>query len=454
MKNLVLITVDCLRYDAIRSDLTPNIEDLANGLFFESAYSVASWTAPSFIGILTSTYPLMYNGELTVKSPRISIAQVLKQKGYLTAGFTFHPYLSKIYGYNRGFDDYFDDFGALDQEKKYKLANRLQKLGLRFLVFEKLRKRLSYLNYIYYMRYRLKHDFKFYLPGNKVNRRVMDWVDEKKQNPFFIWIHYMDVHFPYLPSGEDCADKEEAIRLNIEREKWFRGSKDVDATDLEKLKDLYMAKVRDVDRYIGELIRSFKERGLYDDTIFVLTADHGEEFFEHGEFHHEFKLYDELIHVPLLMFGNGIKGKKIEKTVSSVDLAPTLIDLLGMKKPKEWVGENMLLKENGIAISEEGQEYRGDSRRDDGGFRMNLTAKKVSLIHGGWKYIYNEHGMDEFYNLIKDPMEGENMIDEEGKMAEKFLEKVGKHLKEISFNGMDGVDVRKTIGKLKHQGRM
>jgi len=110
MKNVILLTVDCLRYDALSEKNTPNIMKFArNGWFFKRAYSIGCWTTPSLIGLMTSTYPFMYEGQLKIKSPRKNLAKTLNENGYTTGGFTFHPYLSRIYGYDMGFDDYFDD---------------------------------------------------------------------------------------------------------------------------------------------------------------------------------------------------------------------------------------------------------------------------------------------------------------------------------------------------------
>ncbi|KPU63854.1 hypothetical protein EP1X_01250 [Thermococcus sp. EP1] len=439
MKNLVLITVDCLRYDALSPETAPNIMQLAEkGLFFERAYSLGCWTAPSLVGLLTSSYPLMYNGELVIKYPRVSIAQILHKNGYSTAGFTFHPYLSKQFGYHKGFDAYFDDIDEISNEHAIINRSRWEQLAIIATKMKKARllrpiySHLANRIYLHSLKHKLSEDFKFYVSGSQINELVIDWIKSHKE-PFFVWIHYLDTHFPYIP--EEDWDKREIIELNIERERWFRLNKPVNPEKLERLKQLYLTKVSDADRYIGNLIREFKKMGLYKDTVFVITADHGEEFYEHGGFHHDLKLYEELIHVPLIIFGDRIRSRKIKRVVSHIDLAPTLLDFLDIKKPLEWIGANMLLKKDSVAIIEEGQKERGDARQGSI-FKLNLNAKKIAIVKGDWKYIYSKTQEEELYNLREDPREQKNLITSKNREYRHVLENMRKvlryHLEMIS----------------------
>jgi arylsulfatase A-like enzyme len=254
------------------------------------------------------------------------------------------------------------------------------------------------------------------MPGNELNNHFIEWIKDKN-DPYFCWLHYLDTHFPYI---SDSLKKDEMIRLNLQRQKWFLQNKNVNLDDLDKVKNLYIKKVHDVDSYIGELVDNLKKINKYDNTIFIITADHGEELYEHGSFHHDLKLYEELIHVPLIISGKGIKRHTIDKVVSHIDLAPTLLDILEIKKPKLWIGDNLLLNTKNIAISEEGQKTRGDARLSLN-FKLNLDAKKVAIIWDKWKYIYSEGNGEELYDLSVDEGEKENLLKEDEEQTKEVI---------------------------------
>lgn len=428
MKNVILLTIDCLRKDVVNKHLTPFLWEISKrGVVFENCFSVGSWTMPSFKAILTSTYPLMPNGKLTLEPHQKSIAKVLKKKGFKTAGFVFHPCLHRLMGYNAGFDDYFDEFEESGRE-----ANRLLKksadLMFRFIKNEKILKKTGYYYSLYALRRNFRTGYKFCLPAKEINRRVINMLKRSKKTPFFCWIHYLDAHFPYLPEKSKFS-KKEVWRLNILREKWYRGGKKVERKDLAKLKQLYHEKVREMDNALRELFEGLAEEKLIEDTIIVITSDHGEEFFGHGEFAHGFNLYDELIHVPLIIFDPALKGRKVIRIVSQIDLAPTILDLVSIKSPSIWVGKSLFDQENrkGYVISEEGQRVREEAMRNN--FNFNLRYKKIAIRTKKMKYIYNQAAQDELYDLSSDRQEKRNIISHG--VPKKFKKILEKHLKRL-----------------------
>ncbi len=464
MKNLLLITIDCLRHDAVNETTTPEIMNLSkNGLFFKRAYSLGSWTAPSITGMLTSTYPLMYGGLLRIKYPRISLAQVLKNAGYSTGGFVFHPYLSKYYGYSKGFDTYLDSIENFTHEDKvsHPTPVTMRKQRLKSLVTSmktiikrnKLTKKFAIRMHLRNLANKIRSGYMFYLPADRINEILLSWIDQVNE-PFFAWVHYLDTHFPYLPKSWDI---DEIIRLNILREKTAKLGGKISPEDLDAIKKLYLDKVKEMDQHVSKLIKELdKKRGLLKDTIIVITADHGEEFYEHGGFHHEVKLYEELIHVPLIILGGGIKGKIINKVVSHIDLGPTILDLLEIKKPKEWIGKNLLLSNDEIAISEEGQEKHGDANVGSD-FRLNLKTKKIAIVWRTWKYIYSEKtGTEELYDLSTDPNERNNLVGTGAADIENVLEVLRTILRnhlELLEDSHKRATISKSIANLKSKLR-
>lgn len=421
MKNLVLITIDCLRFDAVSKEYTPFIWNLRKkGLLFTRAYSLGSWTTSSLTGLLTSTYPLMYNGDLGIKYPRVSIVEVLKTAGYLTLGFTFHPYLDKVYGFGKGFDVYYDSVDDIRSAIHQKTKNsRGRKLSTKLISgLARTIGKVPGINTVareiyYYKQFRslyknlLNNNVSFRLEGDKINEIAKQEIANVNiDRPLFLWIHYLDTHFPYLPKTQNIT-REKIASLNVDRDKWHKLGKKPNLRSLEDLKMIYLLAASDVDRYVEDIIEYFKTLGIYRDTIFIITADHGEEFYEHGGFHHEIKLYEELIHVPLFIFGAGLRSKEINNVVSHLDVFPTVLDIMGIKRPKEWIGENMLIKKRKFVFSEEGQKYPGEAFKGNR-IKLNIKSARVAVIGREWKYIRGDN-MEELYNLISDPRENTNM---------------------------------------------
>ena len=428
MKNIVLITIDCLRYDSFNTH-APNLMKYGKqGWFFKRAYSLGSWTTPSLLGLLTSTYPLMYNGKLAIEYPRISIVDILKSQGYSTLGFTFHPYLSSLYKFNKGFDIYYDSLikkSKLEEKNDYSLFKEIIK---KVIYSDKTPKYFKNYAWLIMLHRKLKKGNLPYLRGEQVNNMVKEHLDGVSE-PFFLWIHYLDTHFPYVPRSNKISS-EEIVNLNEERERWFKLNKRVDYDKLLKLKNLYLLTIKDVDNHVKEIVEYFKRKNFYKNTIFIITADHGEEFYEHGGFHHEIKLYEELIHVPLIMFGNGLKPKIIEKVVSHIGVFPTILDILGLKSPAEFIGKNMILNDSNLSFVEEGQKYHGDAFKGNL-IKLDLNSAKIAIIYKNWKYIRGDDSL-EIYNLQDDPLEKNNLITHKDKYRDilrTFNKLYAEHIK-------------------------
>ncbi|HDN81131.1 MAG TPA: hypothetical protein ENG41_00185, partial [Methanomicrobia archaeon] len=312
MKNVVLLTVDCLRADHMscygyKRETTPFIDRLAKkSLFFKNAFSNGPNTRHSVPSFLSSTYPLLFLQEINggkFHIGRRSVAEILKNNGYATAAVHSNPYISKFYGYDRGFD-YFNDFllGQVEDEIK---ESRLKK------IFREVVKGLKAITL-----HKLPHE-----DGKRINYEGLRWL-ENVDEPFFLWLHYMDVHMPYVPPNQFL--EEIGVKKYSHIKKVWMGKKIDDIKMRDKIKDeeimdyinLYDGCVRYTDSLLKEIVSKIEKR--YPDTIFIITADHGEEFREHGDLSHLEKLYDELLHIPLLFYGKGIDDRIIEKPVSLI----------------------------------------------------------------------------------------------------------------------------------------
>lgn len=436
-RNIVLITIDSLRADHLgcygyKQKTSPNIDKLAkNGVLFSKCISNSPTTLTSFRTILTSTYPTMYNDRYLSKK-RTTIAEVLQKKGLHTAGFHSNPFLSKYYGYDRGFDVFYDSvfFNQLISEDK--LKGKVE----------------SILNWMRYAFFTLTcHAFGTpHESIDKINRKVLYWLDEN-QRDFFLWVHYMDVHYPYISPKKylkqfTSIKKSKALKLNI---KLVKNPDDLKESEIEQLISLYDAGIKYVDEGIKKIVEKLEEKGIIDDTLLIITADHGDEFFDHGGFGHSmttaygdkfFKplfggggdtvsafgtrfgyppnLYDELLHVPLIFYSpNILKSLVIDTQVQLLDIPPTLADAAKMDKITDFLGQSVLPLIN----NEKSYENKGVISENVG----VKSAIKRSYRTEKWKLIVNEDKKCELYNLQKDPKEQKNIASDNPKKLEELI---------------------------------
>lgn len=436
-KNVVLITIDSLRADHVscfgyHRKTTPNIDRFAKkGVLFTQAFANGPGTPQSFISILTSTYPLMFNGwkgRLSIQ--RKTIAQVLKRHGYATAAFHSNPYLSSYFNYNRGFD-LFEDFLHESSEKassdisiKYMVGKlmTLRKIW-RNLPRAKILEKLPPLREAY-VRYKLQSELP-YRKAEIINRKAFSWLSRNKEN-FFIWLHYMDVHSPYRPPKKflPCSSIYCKALIPISSDLLFDFSKDEIYEIVEGRKILYDGEIRYIDYFIGQLFRKIKEIGVWADTFVILTADHGDEFMEHGDFGHHHKLYDEILHVPLIISGPGIKeGHRINDPVGLIDISPTILDLLGINDiPESFMGKSLVPFLRGRSPSKKRVIISETSH--EGKTYLSYRTHK-------WKYIYvfDEKGWThKLYDIQKDPKEKENISEKEKNVCNKLRYRLFEHM--------------------------
>lgn len=424
LRNLILITIDCLRADQVGfghergRSITPILDSLAaEGFVFKCAFSCGVRTAESFPAILTSSYPLMYNIDSHHLSPkRLSIATVLQRSGFVTAAMHSSPILSAQYNYDRGFNYFWDAFESTD---------RMYRLGV------KLSRRLRYLDRLYHLLRQAYH--RLVVVRNKppfarseaLFHRAREWLlRHNSKQRFFLWLHLMDLHNPYLPLR---AYQARFFPKPLSQRRIFnltmRAMDKPDALSDEEisiLRLLYQAQVHYVDDKLGEFLAELRKAALMDDTLIVVTADHGEEFGEHGDVGHGafvhrihegrvlVKLYDELLHVPLILHASGSSWahRSTSELVSLLDLAPTLIELLGLPPVPEWQGESLVPLMEGIR--QEGREgvWAEYEVKGENGLRGAVVAYRTRE----WKFIYDGlFGRHELYELLKDPQERANV---------------------------------------------
>ncbi len=452
-QNVALVTIDCLRADHLSccgyaKKTTPNLDDFAQkGALFTQAIANGSSTPTSFPSILTSTYPLMYPDYPHISRFRTIISEVLKEIGYKTAGFHSNPYTSRYYHYDRGFE-VFEDFLPLhtDENSANKAIRSITRKNEKLLAFvRKLYRPLKD------AKKRTKPMALPYKRASVINQKAILWL---KKNPsrFFVWLHYMDTHHPFVPPNEFCMSNAQMIK----RAQYIirKNPSIVSRNDLQNIIDLYDGTIMYVDHILGELFQEFHRLGIFDNTFFIITADHGEEFREHGGFSHTAKLYDELIHVPLLLRAPGIPANAtIGEQVSLLDLAPTILDYLGLPKCQGFQGNSLLPVTADTRNVRVGKGVISETRTKKGKVALsaNEGCRLVSYRTKKWKYIFNEEGNHrELYDLENDQCEAENLCDKEKAIARKLEKKVADHIQMEKRTQKRVAEIARIKNRIKH----
>jgi arylsulfatase A-like enzyme len=278
-------------------------------------------------------------------------------------------------------------------------------------------------------------------------------------------MHYLDTHTPYIPPLDYLTrplGKLDISKLRFKRNMTlkFKTSKYFKNYEIEDLISIYDSAITYVDDQIKNFLQQLELIIDLKNTYILITADHGEAFFEHGQLDHGLQLYEELIHVPLIIIGPNLPSKNVDIPVSLINLAPTILDLIGIESPPDFLGHSLIQTINSdkqiwnMCFSEEGQKNKKEPiLLEKGKIKLNLNHKKVSIRGKKWKYIFNEQGKDELYNLIEDPGEKNNLIDNEKSVAIELKLMIDEHLKKEREISNKRRKILNSIDKLKISGK-
>ncbi|RKY41290.1 MAG: hypothetical protein DRP76_00215 [Candidatus Omnitrophota bacterium] len=455
--NIILITVDSLRADHLgfmgySKNTTPFLDSLVQeSTVFSQAYSCGPVTPHSFPAILTSTYPFDYLGPRYIDRPRVLISEVFKQAGFVTATFNSNTYISSFFGYDKGWD-FFEDlsvpYETPEGYKEYIKAKTFFNRIIKDSFFKKTLPKISsdLLFWIIYVKYRITNsEKKFKVRAEFKNEIVKEFLKAQKhrKTPFFLWVHYMDTHIPYVSEKTRIKDKPlsflELAGSNfgyISSYSYFNGRKlpkslyNFGKKHLYQITSFYDDEIKYLDSQMEDFFTFLKREGFYDNSVISLTADHGDEFLEHNGTSHFQKLYNELLHVPLVIKYPRQKNKEvIDKKVSLIDLAPTLCDLAGVDVPKEFKGNSMFKNLRKILFHQTSSDTKG-GRYYVFGFNR-LEQCKIACQSKDWKYIIDfGKDIEELYNLNQDPKEQVNLVSKEPDIISQMRAKLSEFIKE------------------------
>ncbi|HSE42298.1 MAG TPA: sulfatase, partial [Acidobacteriota bacterium] len=428
LPNVLLITLDTTRADHLsayryKRDTSPFLSKLATqGVLFEDAFTVSSWTLPSHSSIFTGKLPSAHGAtyqHLWLDTSEDCLAEILKRKGYETAAFVSGPFLLATFNTIQGFDYYDDQLDPLSGIQRLmliKVIRRFYKTPL------------------------------WWVDGQRnaaeVNRQVMKWFDRYSgRKPFFTFINYFDPHDPYLPpapydkkyltSSSRMNGRIEGIYSNRDTgERIAKDGKPLREEDYQALKGLYDGEIRFMDDQISRLFEYLKSKNLLSNTLILITADHGESIGEHKILDHGHTLYEEQIKIPLLMIGPGVpKGEKIGGIVRNIDLLPTLLEYLKLPSIQDIQGKSFLSRLTGAA--DDGRIYVGEILHDPNTrvkrFQRDLKSRRDPLR----KLLWASNGQHEFYDLLSDPGENHNLVNDRKTDFDKLTSQLFEYLKTV-----------------------
>ena len=356
--NVILVTLDttradhlaCYGYSGVK---TPALDALAGrGVLFEQCASSSPLTLPSHSTIMTGMYPTYHgvrlNGNTALSEELTTIAEVLAGRGYQCGAFIGAFVLDGRWGLKQGFHHYDDTFDL----KKYK---HLDLGGVQ-------------------------------KPGNEITDAALAWLEGKKDEPFFAWVHFYDPHSPYEPPEPYLSEYRQKGK---------------------GLVGLYDGEIAFMDSQIGRLVEWLGKSGLDTNTLVVLIGDHGEGLQSHGEGAHGYFIYDSVAHVPFLVVApfNDLQGVRVRSQVRTVDLFPTVLEFAGIQPPVKVHGRSLLPR-------------MFDPKTDDQSFAYGESM--TPSIQFGWSPLYFLRTTrfkfiaaprPEFYDIAQDPGEERDVQD-------------------------------------------
>ncbi len=398
--DVIIALVDTLRADHVGAiggpeDVTPCLDRLASrGLVFTRAFSQSSFTPPSVASMFTSRVPhqLGLKKQNYLPEKAYTMAERFREHGYITGAVSSNWIISPESNFDQGFDSF-------------------------VLHPEPLRS--------YYGR-----------SAAWVTDEAIDWLSKEDRSPAFLYLHYSDPHIPYLAPLGHMVDHSQlgfsdyfrllpaevslAAYLNAPFIGKFKSSLAMKESYLNAYKSLYSAEVRYWDNEFDRLLKYLAKSGRMDQTLLIITSDHGEEFLEHGFYLHGFTLYNEVIHVPLVLSGPNLPGRRVDRVVQLADIFPTLEDMLGWEKTSDVTGRSLLNLLQGKQWEDRAYSHLYPLKSSPAisvelpSYYDDRPMSCFSMINGQWKiieYRHNNTGKRQYklYNLAQDFNEQEDL---------------------------------------------
>jgi len=462
--NILLVTVDALRDDHLSyrgylRKTSPNIDGLASeGVVFENAYAAVPRTFPSLCSFLTGKYAHRHgarnNFHHALPDFNLALPEILKQEGYLTGAVVTNVGLRSFRKISQGFDYY------LETDHQNSQAQKVPALRL-----------LDFLRLSYPLRGLWDNQ------AGRTTSEALKFVERNRHKRFFLWVHFFDPHMDYNPPAKFARFFDRDYKGTYKNH--FHYGKvgaermifdcPLNKSEIRHAISLYDAEILHTDNEIGKFLSKLKEWGLYENSLIIFSADHGESLGEHRYFFaHGDLIYNPCMHIPLVIrFPEGEIRRRISAPVSSVDLMPTVLDFLRVESPQGLDGVSLLptifggrtprraiFGESGISIfSSSNPRMRiklGPQRPPaippeewfDLWEEVFNGAKLRMMVEDNWKLIYTPDGGSgsfELYDLAQDPVEEVNLYQKEPQIAERMQGRLTSWVKEDTLRNTEAI---------------
>jgi arylsulfatase A-like enzyme len=414
--NVILLVLDTTRADRLsaygcRNPTTPEIDRIAReGVLYEQAVSAGVWTLPGHAGIFTGAPSSVHgaNGaRLFLDSSMTTLAEILSRSGYVTAGFSNNPWVAHSTGMTQGFQHFEDHWRGQAIEPIRLLQKRWEEIQLAW------------------------HNVEIMGGAEYTLQRVLAWIEEARstgspgrQAPFFVFVNLMEPHQPgtYRPGHTDLFRAPDQSVRDLEHARLdavdsFARNQSISPEQVRLLRSLYDGELRFVDHHVGAFVRELQSRGVLEQTLFVLTGDHGEAIGDHGKLGHFQSVHEELVRVPLILRHPRLSpGRRVATRVQTFDLFRTIVEFTGISEPlPEDARLSRNLLEPGllsgaapprpIVAEEEPSEWMKSlvrSLQGEDADVSKLEHRYTAYYEGDLKYVRRSDGRRELYDLGRD----------------------------------------------------
>ena len=416
LPNILLIVVDTLRADRLgaygnKRGLSPFLDELASrGTLFRNAYAPTSWTCPSIASLFTSRYASQHgvnSFEAVLAPDEVTVAEILAGGGYVGAGFSANLRMLEVNGYAQGFGAWQAYIGGEAGGHKPR--------------------------------------------GDVLRRDSLAWLRPLSRpdarQPKLLYLQYMEPHTPYEPGepyrsqflrGSDAVDEERARTRLVQQKK-------MTPAEVERLESLYDGEVAAVDAEIRTLFGELGQLGFLSNAVIIITADHGEEFGEHGVMLHGYTLFNGVMRIPMIIVAPGLPaGRVVEENVSLVDVAPTLLELTGMAPAPTFEGRSLVpLMRSPYSPQALWARLIGARHPDviaeieplSG--TMDFRVHAQAIVSGPEKLLITPKGKGALYDVQKDPREIEPL-----KASEQLAQRLTERRAELKSHARQSSVVR------------
>jgi arylsulfatase A-like enzyme len=466
--NVVVVVLDTVRARdtvPIAASPMPGLAAIAeSGTEFTNAFSTAPWTVPSHASLFTGTYPSRHGtggASPSLGHSMPTLAEAFQDADYETVGVSNNTWVTREFGFDRGFETFRKGWQYVQSDTDLGSVVRAKEPMAKV---RAARDRLFDGNPLVNAANVLYGELADDEGAGRTTQWVEQWLDGRDERaPFFLFLNYIEPHIEYSPPKEHAerflpadASYEEAAALRQDPRAFDVGEYSLSQREFELLRGLYLGELAALDEHIGRLRDALVAAGEWEETVFVVVGDHGENVGDHGFLGHQYDLHDTLLHVPLVIHGDGFGDGRSDDLVQHVDLVPTLLDAAGVDapelrgqvqgrsvhprtdaQPREAVfAEYLDPQPSPDALEERFEQIPDRVRRFDRTLRAVRTREE--------KYIRGDDGTEWLYRIDDDPGETANLAD--GSRRPALAGRLDEWLDSFDHADVDTGDVSMTAG--------